>query len=171
MSHSAGGSRLGNVHREYTWFSTLLLCPAGIRYQGKLRLLWCCPPGIHDLYFTWTNLTEPKQDYWDDRLPEETCLSIRSELMFKSGECLFCRNFAKLVGLPNIWDNVLNTFCWFYIEIAYLNFYFLWCRCRYAQFSSTPHNFSKTSTPKSSGFARQNAVFLQSYFLDGTFNL
>ena len=39
-----------------------------------------------------------------------------------SGVYSFCRNFAKLCGVPGFWENVLNTFSCFYIEIAHSNF-------------------------------------------------
>ena len=41
-----------------------------------------------------------------------------------SGLCSFCRNFVKLRGAPGFWENVLNSFSYFYIEFAYWNFTF-----------------------------------------------
>ena len=62
------------------------------------------------------------------------------------GVCSFCRNFAKLCGAPGFWETVFDNFSCFYIEIVYSNFTFCGAYI-YAQFSSAPHNFSKTSTP------------------------
>ena len=60
---------------------------------------------------------------------------------------LVFQKFAKLCGASGFWENVLDSFSCFYIEIAYSN-YFLWHL--HTQFSSAPHNFSKTSTPQES---------------------
>ena len=35
-----------------------------------------------------------------------------------SGVCSFCRNFAKLCNASGFWENVLDSFSFFYIEIA-----------------------------------------------------
>ena len=37
-----------------------------------------------------------------------------------SGVCSFCQYFAKLCGAPGFWENVLDSFSYFNIEIAYL---------------------------------------------------
>ena len=53
-------------------------------------------------------------------------LSIWNILLQSDGTwvCSFSRNFAKLCGVPGFWENVLGSFCCFYIQIAYSNFTF-----------------------------------------------
>ena len=47
-----------------------------------------------------------------------------SKLSHLPAMCSFCRNFAKLCSAPGFWENVLDSFSDFYIEIAYSNFIF-----------------------------------------------
>ena len=92
-------------------------------------------------------LTKILQNFRKTNTPQKCPLRKLSHLDFElssAGMCLFCRNVAKLYGVPGFWDNVLDSFTCFYIETAYLNCTF---SCTYTLSFLARHNFSKTSTP------------------------
>ena len=49
---------------------------------------------------------------------------VKSRVNFHPGVCLLYRNFAQLCDAQGFWENVLDSFSCFYIEIAYSNFNF-----------------------------------------------